>query len=353
MTTTTSSSSSGSSTTSTGGNGDNIGIQCGGDGDCGANLKCLTAEGDNVFLGGGPANGYCSKDCASDVDCPGTDSFCATPGAGKPGICLRTCTLGPELMFLNDPLDPEKCHGRDDLRCAALNTPGKDTVCLPSCGNVDQCPAGRVCDPRSSVCVTKANTGLPLGAKCDPQATTPECAGICVGFGDGITACSSPCALGGEIDPTDPASSPDCGGLNNGLCVYSAAMSGAGDLGFCGGACTEQDDCQNPAFWCKDVGGLPKGYCLGGTPCPNGQTDCKSAGETCKDTKYGPFCTNSKYPLGDAAPVITTSSSSASSSSASSSAASSSAASGAGGGSSSSTGAGGAGGSASSASTGP
>ena len=358
-TTSTTATSSGSGTTATGMNSDeNLGLQCGSDGDCGANLKCLTADGNNVILGGGPADGYCSRDCALDTDCPGADAFCLGAAAGKPGICLLTCTLGPELMFLNDPLDPAKCHGREDVRCATLNTQEKVTACVPSCGRDDQCPAGRFCDQRSAMCVAKPSTGLPLGSKCNQQTMPPECAGVCVSFGGGVTMCSSPCVLGGEIDPNDLAAITDCGGLDKGICVYSAAAeSGVGDLGICGAACVEQDDCQNPAFWCRDVGsaiGLTKGYCLGGTPCPKGQGDCKSP-DICTDTKYGPFCTNPKFPLGDAAPVGTTSSASASGSSGSGS----SSGSGVGGASSSGSGVGGASssgsgvGGASSASTGP
>ena len=326
----------GSSTTSTGGNAaDNLALQCAADSDCGAGLKCLTGDANNPILGGGAANGYCSKDCATDDDCPGNASFCLGATAGKPGICLLTCDIGPKLSSPVEPLDEGKCLGREDLRCGAVNASGQITACLPTCGSDDQCPTAKVCDPRSEVCVTTAHTGLPLGAKCNPMAPTPECAGLCINFSGGETMCSSPCVLGGVIDFNDLEAVKDCGGLSKGLCAYSPTNNGAGDFGICAQACKEQGDCQNPTFWCGDVGLPDNGFCFGGVKaCPKGDADCADP-ETCADTKFGPLCLDPKYPLGTAAPVGTTSSASASSSTGSGAGGSSSSASGAGGSSSS------------------
>jgi hypothetical protein len=299
------------SSTSTGGGEDNLGLACAADGDCGPNLKCLTADANVPALGGGPAAGYCSKDCKTDTDCPGLDQVCLSAGTGKPGVCLLPCTLGPALANLNDPLDPAKCQGREDVRCTTLNTAATVFACVPSCGRDDQCPAGLACDQRTAVCVAKPNTGLPLGAKCDQGASPPQCAGTCVSFGAGVTMCSSPCVLGGEIDLNDTSLVTDCGGLDKGICIYSTSEdSGAGDLGICAGACKAHDDCQNPSFWCRNVGLPDNGYCVNATACPNG-TGCTGTSK-CTDTKYGKFCLDKTYPLGDAAPVTTTSSSSSS-----------------------------------------
>jgi hypothetical protein len=356
MTTTSGATTSGSGSTSSGLTGDNLGIQCAADGDCGAGLKCITPDAKDATFGGGPANGYCSKACATDDDCPGNASLCVGAMGGQMGLCLATCDLGPELMFLDDPLDETKCHGRDDVRCSNVTT--TLTACVPTCGKDEQCPAGRVCDPRTAVCVDKANTGLPSGSKCDPMAQTPECAGLCVNFSGGTTSCSSPCALGGEI--TDPTTVNDCGGLEKGLCVYSPTGNGAGDFGFCAPGCTVQDQCQNSSFFCFGVGGLTgnavdNGYCFGATACPNGQSDCKStnAKVLCTDTKYGPFCVDTTFPLGNAAPAGSGSSSAASSSASSGSGSSGSGSSAASSGSGSGSSGSGMGGSGSSASTGP
>ena len=304
-TTTSSAATTSSGSTSTGGAKDNLGITCAADGDCGAGLKCLTPEGTTPALGGGPANGYCSKDCATDEDCPGNNSLCAIAGPGQMGVCLLTCDLGPDLASLDEMLDPSKCLGREDLRCTTV---ANATACVPTCGKDDQCPAGRACDPRGAVCVDKANTGFPLGAKCDSKAMTPDCAGICVGFTDvDASWCSSPCVLGGDF--TDLTTIADCGGVDKGMCYYRASKHGAGDSGFCVSACKSHDQCQNPSFWCSFVGLPDSGYCTVGTPCPGGQTDCKNAGDKCTDTKYGPICLDPQYPLGNAAPGGTSSSS--------------------------------------------
>ena len=349
-TTTTGSATTGSGSASTGTSDENLAIQCGADADCGPNLKCIAADANNAIFGGGPANGYCTADCTTDADCPGNASFCIGAAAGKPGICLLTCDVGPQLSSLDEALDPEKCHGRDDLRCGPVNSSGTVTACVPTCGRDDQCPTGKVCDQRASVCVTTATTGLGLGEKCDPKAATPQCAGTCFNFSSGETMCSSPCVLGGEIDINDLTLVTDCGGLDKGICAYSPTGNGAGDFGICAEACKLHSDCQNPSFWCNDVGLPENGYCFGTTPCPKGQSDC-TAPDKCLDTKYGPFCLDATVPLGDAAPITTTSSVSASSSSGSGSSSTSSSTSGAGGSASTSS-ATGAGGS-SSASTGP
>ncbi len=312
MTTSGQTTSAGSGSSSSGGtSGDNLGIGCTADGDCGPGLTCLTADGKIAptngnktgIAVGGPANGYCSKGCATDADCPGNSSLCFGAAGGQMGVCLLTCDIGPTLKSLDEALDEGKCHGREDARCASVSS--TLTACLPTCGRDDQCPAGRVCDPRLAVCVDKASTGLPAGAKCDQMAQTPECAGLCVSFGGDITMCSSPCGLGGDF--TDLTAVADCGGIDKGVCAYSPKGNGAGDFGFCAPACKVHDECQNPTFWCNDVNLPDSGFCFGSDPCPNGQSDCKSP-DKCTDTKYGPICLDPKYPLGSAAPAGTGSS---------------------------------------------
>jgi hypothetical protein len=103
----------------------------------------------------------------------------------------------------------------------------------------------------------------------------------------------------------------DCGGIENGLCLYLPVVMGcpqgqvcvgAGDVGFCGGGCKAHDECGAPDLWCRGIlMGGPVGYCVGEDPCPNGQMDC-SMGTTCTDTKVGKFCLDTKYPLGTLAP---------------------------------------------------
>jgi hypothetical protein len=261
--------------------------------------KCITSTIDDPFLGGGPADGYCSKDCASDADCPGALDICVTPAGAATGECFAGCEIGnPPLDFLDSPLDATKCFGREDVRCQTVdNSP----ICIPTCSVDAQCSGGRVCDPLLAVCVVSPTTGLPIGSVCDPMADPGDCAGVCVSFtgadpNNPVTMCSNWCVLGGELDGND------CGGLSAGLCVFSPAGNGAGDYGFCTPSCTAHDDCQNPTFWCTPVGFTnANGYCFGHDPCTV-QADCTGANETCTLTKYGKFCISSQYALGTAAP---------------------------------------------------
>ena len=291
-------SSSSSASSSSGGSIATLGLPCAVDSDCGPASRCLASTANITALGGGgPAGGYCSSDCATNSDCPAPGGVCLGASAMSVGICVLACDLGPSLMTYNAPLDPEKCHGREDVRCAAIDANGT-SVCLPTCGRDDQCAPGRVCDPYTITCVDVAHSGLPMGASCDPMAQMPECAGRCVTFSGGTTSCSSPCVLGGDF--TDLAAVADCGGLDKGVCTYAATGYGAGDVGYCAEVCTAHDDCQNPSFWCVNIG-FPKGSCFGAKACPNGQVACSNQ-KTCTATKYGPFCLDPTYPLGAAAP---------------------------------------------------
>ncbi len=280
-----------------------FGGACEADTDCKPGLRCITSRADDPTMGGGPASGYCSKSCTMDSDCADdTTVRCVVDENWQNGICLLTCTIGPALTFVNDPLDPKKCNGRNDVSCtpADINT----NLCLPTCGGDSQCPLGRVCDPRLTVCVDKASTGKPTGAPCDPKAKVPECAGICAEFVGGATTCTSSCVLGGDPGPT---MTPNCGGVEHGYCLYWNDANGAGDIGFCAPACNKHDDCQAPSFWCRGIGGftgefVANGYCMGTAACPKGQSDCKSPNETCTPTKFGPFCLDPTFPLGSNEP---------------------------------------------------
>ncbi|KYF72884.1 hypothetical protein BE17_47970 [Sorangium cellulosum] len=280
-----------------------IAAACASDAECEPGLICIQASANEPVFGGGPANGYCSKRCSAHGDCSDDLSvLCAGDEDGQNGICVLTCTVGPALRYLNDRLDPTKCHGRDDVRCASVSLDAN--VCLPTCGDDAQCPPGRVCDPRSAVCVDSASAGKPMGAPCDPAAMTLECAGVCVPFDDGEAICSSRCVLGGN---NDPEAAPECGGPESGYCFYRAADSGAGDEAACAPACASQDDCHAPSLWCIAIPGLTgrrveNGYCLSTDACPGGDGDCRNDLDRCTPTRFGPFCLPSTFPLGSAAP---------------------------------------------------
>lgn len=296
-----SSSSSSSGSSSSGSVGHGIASACASDGDCRYGLTCLLDTASDPIFGGGPAGGFCTAVCAGDIDCAPHGGVCYQVDAAQPGRCTLACTIGPPITDIAgnfDPLLGSKCLGREDVRC------GKPKegigVCLPTCGADAQCHGGRACDPRLAVCVDHVNDGLPTGAACDPTASTEECGGLCIGFDNGSSMCSSPCVLGGEATSTS-----DCGGPERGFCAFGPAPNGLGDVGYCTPSCEDHAGCQTPSFWCFGVPGLSetsqKGYCFGATACPNGQDDCVAAGLsdiTCTTTPDGAFCLDPAYPLG-------------------------------------------------------
>ncbi len=322
VTTTHTTTTTGSSLVTTGGGGSNagamLGATCAADSDCGgAPLTCILPSANNPVFGGGPAAGYCSETCTSDNDCPSSGN--CLPVSSGTSVCVLTCTLGPTLTSINEPLNPDKCLGRGDVACTAIDQEGTAFGCIPTCGSNTQCPTGEVCAPGAalasglptSVCVPTASAGVgtgALGTVCDPNGTTDTCTGFCLNFGmetDGgpnVAACSAACVLGGDV-----MTGTSCGGDGTGLCAFpNEQTSGAGDFGFCAGACKAQTDCQLPFLFCTPItnltgtgnGETDNGWCFGATPCPNGATDCASAaGTTCEPTAAGPFCISTKYPL--------------------------------------------------------
>jgi hypothetical protein len=280
--------------------GDELGLACDDDSVCGPGGRCLRPIDDSP-LGGGPAGGYCTRACIEDSDCPGLHSLCIRDDVTGAGACFLGCEPGPARDLGNAPLDPDKCRGREDVRCdVALSHPGAllagTHICLPTCGMDAQCPAGRTCDPRDRVCVTTPHSGLPMGDKCDEEQL---CAGYCMEVEDGGGICTSLCVYGGTL-----GGAADCGGLSSGLCnIRLQAGNGAGDVAVCVPACDEQDDCVHPWFWCKNVlGGIAThGYCS------QSIASCRSgicATGTCTETIHGPRCLDPKYPLGSAAPGV-------------------------------------------------
>ena len=274
-----------------------VGGPCTQDADCVDPLKCALENSDYPVFGGGPSGGMCTMTCAADGDCPSPMSLCYQPANSALGLCVLSCQLGASADGGTDggslsatdlvaTLDPNKCLGRNDLRCTNTSVTGR-LACLPACGSDAVCN-GRVCDPRLAVCVDggMADAGDTTGASCDPDPTamTTTCAGQCISFRNAaIGMCSSPCVLG---------STASCGGLDSGLCAFHPLANGAGDSGFCTRECSAHTDCNNSNFWCFGVSGLAQGYCFVATACPDGQCD---AAYTCTPTSYGPYCLDPQY----------------------------------------------------------
>jgi hypothetical protein len=278
-----------------------VGKTCQVDEDC-APGRCIPPDVFNSTFAGAPAGGYCTFPCDLEYDCPDPGSLCLKNDQDV-GECLLGCTFGePPLLpppeYVNQPLDPNKCHGRGDVGC--LRTGSGHEVCWPACGSDSECPAGLVCDPREWACVTPESKtqGGAFGSECIKDLPPPECEGHCIGVGGVTTICSQSCPIGGEIH----ADSTKCAGLSRAACLTRVSGIGAGDHGWCTPTCKQQDDCRNPDFFCYDWG-LPDGYgaCRAREPCET-DANCVWAGATCVDTIHGLFCMSAIYPLGSIAP---------------------------------------------------
>lgn len=273
-----------------------IGGSCTADAACGAGNKCLLPTGKD-FLGGGPTNGLCVKDCTAAGSTCATGSTCVPFDDKK--YCMESCTYGtPPLP--DDPIAevPEgKCHGRLDLSCAPLGGTTKG-ACVPRCwpsqagvDAADLCPATTTCDPTKGVCVS---AGLPEGllrngAACSPNAPARQCLGNCIALDTGGSTgiCSEPCS---------GAVAESCGGLDAGLCfldtegITTAATGfvyyGPLDVAGCAMSVgpTEDAKCLWQSGWFPVSFAFPdktRSYCLPAKSC-TGDPDCV---ETCKEQK--------------------------------------------------------------------
>jgi hypothetical protein len=230
-----------------------VGRACQATPDCGVGLECFTATS-NAFLGGGPANGYCSTGCTEDAQCTAIDrqSQCVTTPGTPNGMCIRTClSLDPTSLAEN------KCLGRFDVACQSPAYLGLEDFtgirqtggCYPQCASNDDC-AGRICDAARGVCVDTATAGLPLGAKC---ANNEACASrVCVGLSTNDSFCSAPCVLGVPVG---------CGfGLApetvRGAGCFAPAVNGflssegEGDVGLCFELCADASECTQAGWTC-------------------------------------------------------------------------------------------------------
>jgi hypothetical protein len=226
-----------------------LGTVCAVDGDCGAGFTCVTA-GSDKFDGGGPSQGLCTATCTTDDDCAPLETGAGCVNMGTTAVpalyCLEACTQG-------DPVDPStKCQGRVDFACADLATPSTDPTvmvtpdpfCVPRCRMDAECGTGLFCSPRSGLCSKTKPTGDPPGTPCDGNATTNNCAGICVGFTTTTAFCADLCS---GLTPCEYS-----GTTPGGLCVGAFSQTFGGlDQGFCEPICTCSGECKFPTDICR------------------------------------------------------------------------------------------------------
>ncbi|APR87181.1 hypothetical protein A7982_12530 [Minicystis rosea] len=276
--TTTSSSSSSATASSSGGpvqGAAQLGLPCTSDATCGP-LTCL--ETANLGINGtAPQGGLCTKTCNSNADCP-SGGICADFGAKS--YCTQTCTDGSNVPAA------QKCRGRHDMACAALNG-GGGSACFPTCTSNEGCGSGLYCNYGTGFCQPLPLKGDPMGKACDPKALN-TCAGFCLCNDANCTTgyCSGLCTIGqyqscGEKEGT-------------GLCFLQfASDAGTGDLGACVGDCQCDGDCA-PGLVCngfveaQNVGF--NGVCYDDLGGPTYPTCCSCEGKICGNDGCGTSC---------------------------------------------------------------
>lgn len=240
-----------------------IGQTCLKDSDCGTQgLTCLLPSS-NDLLGGGVPNGICTLDCSADYvgASPTAVSVCAkidpaaicleVSDAPVKAYCWEACEIGPVSSM------DMKCHSRRDMGC--YDDTGSGTgYCKPLCRGDFDC-AGRKCDLSEGNCVDSipATRKLPIGSKCDPQATDDTCEGRCIGVSNSdsganasVGFCSGLCqigqiACGVDLSSKDPIPAD---------CLFGPDQNAdVGDLGFCAQLCDCNGDCNDPDFICSSL----------------------------------------------------------------------------------------------------
>lgn len=224
-----------------------LGAPCASDSQCGQGMICITSAADD-FIGGGPANGFCTVDCTASVD----DSDCEAVQAGS--VCIPTGQRAHCMPSCSEGIDPgNKCKGRDDVACDFFRFASYGvSYCRPTCGSDADCD-GRLCDLGLGTCVDELPGQDPLGSACDPNAGTNSCAsGTCIRGTTPATTnsgvCTGICTLGAigcgetQSEPSSPGA-PFCA-------PFLGNYSGVGDAGLCLQSCGCDDDCLSPDYKC-------------------------------------------------------------------------------------------------------
>jgi hypothetical protein len=223
-----------------------VGAACRRDADCGAELDCLTTDGDTLTAGG-PAGGYCSRGCGGDADCQAIDLGSRCIGFAGARICVRSCASRAT------PPGVSKCLGRQDVMCVSVAALGQEEaapqpqagLCLPACQSDAQCGAGRFCDLGNGLCTTTRPEGDPVGSICDGADTCAS--GLCLTLSNRFEGfCSGFCRFGSAGCGFDGSQASQ-----DAACVIAQVPGeGDGDRGFCLELCDTAADCREPGAAC-------------------------------------------------------------------------------------------------------
>jgi hypothetical protein len=292
-----------------------LGAACASDADCDTNLTCITSAS-TALDGAGAPRGLCTASCADGgaATCESLESGAVCLNFGTdiaPALyCVQGCQFGP---VGSGTFNPNKCHGREEVACAALFGPTgtrcaseQDCLpgelcdgecyqvipgCLPQC-NADSDCGDRFCDPATGLCMGSPKAGLLLGDECTqpPAGGVDPCRGTCIGLvgtaGGTPTdfVCGENCTIGtvascGWEGPASRTPAP-------GFCLLSSTIvgehggPGSGDRGTCAQLCNCNADCRHASFVCISLDNADfaratqrQGFCTlpegePGIPCP-------------------------------------------------------------------------------------
>jgi len=266
-----------------------LGTTCMSNTDCGGGLTCLKPT-DNVVPGAGPPNGLCTLECttmASENLCASFGGTCITLSSSPTGksFCMEKCSTGPVTSRFS------KCHGREDMVCAALEPTGFG--CIPLCATDSDCGGTRKCDLGLGLCADVLTPGAPIGSPCTLDA---DCAGsFCYPFDispDAPSAgvCTAICRLGNQ-EGCRFRTGPLDAGPPVGACLLSAPTADVGDVGICAQLCDSVNDCTTTdSRWTCNIDQDVRvvfqhaGYCWLGTRPDGGGPRDASAPEVAPET---------------------------------------------------------------------
>lgn len=207
-------------------------------------------------------DGYCTKNCQVNGDCP-SGSVCGNdPGdsSGFSRICLKSCpTLGTACA-------------RTDYACDKRLSFDASPACIPKCASGATCSPATRCDGRGMCCGAVGFACCSDGTACD---TGNECKnGFCE------LAASAKTATGGACTANNT-----CAG---GLCMIQNACGATTCWpgGYCSSSCSGPNQCGPEAGCAKfTLNSQDIGRCLDKCPAPGGttnqgQSDCR-AGYVC------------------------------------------------------------------------
>ncbi|MEZ4374042.1 MAG: hypothetical protein R3B07_24680 [Polyangiaceae bacterium] len=237
-----------------------LGATCQSDTDCGGGeFTCLTADNAD----GGIARGMCTKNCTSDAEC-GASGHCSSNDGTTQGLCYEACTYGEPAGATE--LDPNKCHGRNDLGCFPDTDANGDldftrSNCVPLCRNDEDCGPS-YCNPASGICEATEPTGLDFNSPCSCTtdcSTDDPCKSFCLGgTNGGMGTCTELCVNGDITSPGACGSSNT--GAQDGTCLLGlnftqdgAPEATVGDaLGACAQLCDCEGECRSGNCWSLD-----------------------------------------------------------------------------------------------------